>query len=284
MFDRATVLCVMAAAVLVTAGSASGGFIATDLNTGGADEGFSGGWVGSGNVFIVDASDLTYANYAITQTGTTQKVYSGNTAHADRMDSHNLAVAMSGEMWFSALVNVPSTATYAGLTFNNFNAGQPWNPIDTDARILLGPTQLQVGFNSAAGTTPGTGAFAPDTTHLILGQMNVVAGNDTLNVWIDPDVNALSSLGDLGAANFTSTTVDFTDSIQNLGVAGRASFNGDPNRPFIDAIRLSDSDTAFFDVTGVELSGGGNAVPEPATATLAMLGLGGLMMRRRHNA
>ena len=31
-------------------------------------------------------------------------------------------------------------------------------------------------------------------------------------------------------------------------------------------------------------TGGGGGVPEPATATLALLGLGGLMMRRRRNA
>ena len=50
----------------------------------------------------------------------------------------------------------------------------------------------------------------------------------------------------------------------------------------------------FFDpaqwmmINEVEFDGdaatGGNAVPEPATATLALLGLGGLMMRRRRNA
>jgi hypothetical protein len=39
-----------------------------------------------------------------------------------------------------------------------------------------------------------------------------------------------------------------------------------------------------FEISAVSGGGGGNAVPEPATATLAMLGLGGLMMRRRRNA
>ena len=230
------------------AATSSADLVATDLNDGGADEGFTGGWTGSNNVFIIEAPDLTYANYGITQTGELlqQKVYAAN-AVPDRQDKRSVAAPMSGVIWFSVLVNVPTGSEYAGLTFNNFNDLQPWNPIDTDARILLTPSQLQVGFNGEA-TTTGTGTFDAGTTHHLLGQMNIAAGNDTLNVWVDPNLNAAGGPGGLPAANFTSTDIDFTDSIANIGVAGRKGSGSDVSA---DAIRLSDTATAFEDVTGV---------------------------------
>ena len=251
--------------------SASAAMVAFDANTGGADTGFTGGWTGSSNIFITASTDLTYANYGITQTGTPGNVYASN-AGPDRQDKRSVATPMSGTIWFSALVNVPANANYGGLTINNFNASQPWNPIDTDLRVLLTPSTLEVGFNSESGTSTGTGSFSPGT-HLLLGQMTIAVGNDTLNVWVDPDVNAAGGPGGLPAANFTSTTIDFTDSLENLGVAG--SKGAALTNVEVDAIRLSDTATAFQDVTGVV------AIPEPSA--FALFGLGGLalILRRR---
>ncbi len=67
----------LAAAVLAlgTTGTARAGLVATDLNTGGTDVGFSGGWAGSANVTIQPLPDLTYANYYITQSGTEDKIF-----------------------------------------------------------------------------------------------------------------------------------------------------------------------------------------------------------------
>lgn len=260
---------------LMLAGFASMGtsvaaLVATDLNDGGTDTGFSvsSNWIGSNNVFIIASSDLTYANYGITQTGTIQRVYTSN-AGPDRQKIRDLATPMSGEIWFSVLVNVPTGSNYAGLTFNN--TGNTFDPITTAARILMGPTQLQVGFNGGAATT-GTGTFTAGATHLLLGQMNIGLGNDTLNVWVDPDVNAAGGPSGLPAANFSSTTVDFTDSITILGVAGSKGTDPTASDVFIDAIRLSDTTTAFADVTGV---------PEPSAALLGGLGLLALLRRRR---
>ena len=230
------------------AATSSADLVATDLNDGGADEGFTGDWTGSNNVFIIEAPDLTYANYGITQTGELlqQKVYAAN-AGPDRQDKRSVATPMSGTIWFSVLVNVPAGSEYAGLTFNNFNDSQPWNPIDTEARILLTPSELQVGSNGEA-TTTGTGTFDAGTTHLLLGQMNIAAGNDTLNVWVDPNLNLVGGPGGLPAANFTSTDIDFTDLIANIGVAGRKGGGSDVSA---DAIRVSNTVTAYEDVTGV---------------------------------
>jgi len=236
----------------------AGTLVATDLNVGGTDTGFSGDFYnGSGNVFYETASDLTYGDYGIMQTGTTQRIYSSN-ASPDRQDLRNLTTAMSGEIWFSVLAYVPTAADYAGLTFNSY--GNSYDPITTDARILMTPTQIQVGLNGGGAST-GTGTFSADTTHLLLGKMKVVAGNDTISVWVDPDLTAVTGPGDLPAANYTSTSIDFADSITVIGAAGRKGAAA--ANTSIDAIWLSDRSTAFADVTGA--SGPDTTAPTVST-------------------
>ena len=226
--------------------SLSTALVAADMNQGGLDRGFDGGFYeGSKHVFITDAPDLVYPKYGITQTGTIEKVYAAN-AWPDRQDLRDLATAMTGEIWFSVLVNVPDGTTYAGLTFNS--RGETHDPIATDARILMTPHHIEVGLKGGAATQ-GNGTYTAGKTHLLLGKMKVVSGNDTLSIWVDPDLTTVHSPDALPAASFTSTTVDFADSITQLGVAGRSGANA--SNVLIDAIRLSNQATAFSDVTGV---------------------------------
>jgi large repetitive protein len=237
----------------------AGALVATDLNTGGIDTGFSGGWAGSSGVGITTAADLIYANYGITQSGTTARVYNHYPDHPDRQDERALATAMDGEIWFSVLVNIPAGGDFIGLSFNN-NSGNAYAHVNSDLRVLMTPTQLQVSFDGG-GMMAGASTFAAATTHLLLGQMNVVTGNDTLNVWVDPDLTAVSDPGDLPAAEFTSTTVDFADSIVEVGVPG-----DDAGITIsLDAIWLSDRSTAFVDVTGAS----GPDVTAPTVSALS---------------
>ena len=268
---------VMMIAVIGLAGTSRAALVAADINTGGADTGFSGGWVGSRNRMPVLAPDLTYANYAITQTGSPTYVYGGDTnGHTDRMDSRNLAAAMSGEIWFSALVN--AGRQFAGLSFDSNAAtsgADTYSHALSELRVLMTPSQLIVDMGG--GSLPsGTGSFAAGT-HLILGQMNVAAGNDTILVWVDPDVNAA-----LPAPDFTSTTVHFADSIARIGVP---NVGGGATGDIIDAIRMSDTATAFRDVTGVDpFQEDDGVIPEPMTMLavgLSVAGLGGYVRKRR---
>jgi large repetitive protein len=238
-----------------------GALVATDLNTGGIDIGFGGAWAGSGNLNIIGAADLAYANYGITQTGTTERIYSSNTAHTDRQDSRALASAMSGDIWFSILVNVPSGGAFAGLALFTAVPSPTYSHAGADVRVLMSDSQLIVDLDGAA-LPAGTGSYAAGTTHLLLGQINVVAGNDTISVWVDPDLSSVGEPGDLPAATYTSTTVDFSDSIGALGVPG--AIGGAATEVYMDAIWLSDRSTAFVDVTGVT----GPDVTAPILATL----------------
>ncbi len=242
------------AAVALTLGLAAtsrADLVAADFNVGGADTGFTNGWVGSNNVFPIDTNDLTYANYTITQTGTTERVYSGNTTSTDRMDSRNLATAMSGEIWFTVLVNVPAAGNFTGLAFDSDTVPgktvESYSHALSELRVLMSATQLVVDVDG--GTLPaGSGSFAADTTHLILGHMTVATGNDTLEVWIDPNLNIVGSPSGLPAADYTSTAADFADSIARIGVPNSDATSSDAVH--IDAIRLSDTENAFEDVTG----------------------------------
>jgi hypothetical protein len=251
--QRANALTGLAAIVLALGlvGTAGADLVAADFNVGGADTGFTNGWVGSNNVFPIDTNDLIYANYTITQTGTTQRVYSGNATHTDRMDSRNLAAAMTDEIWFSYLVNVPASGNFAGLAFDSDTVPsrtvESYSHALSELRVLMSATQLVVDVDG--DTLPaGTGTFAADTTHLILGQMIVAAGNDTLKVWVDPNLTIVGSPSRLPAADYTSTAVDFADSIARLGVPNSDATAS--NAVHIDAIRLSDTETAFYDVAG----------------------------------
>ena len=257
----AKVRTLIAAAVLALglAGTARADLlVATDLNTDGTDVGFSGGWIGSVNRFVQDGPDLIYANYFIAQSGTTERVFVGNNTHPDRMRSRNLESAMSGNIWFSVLVNVPSDGGFAGLAFATDTTSQgqaaAYSHNLSDLRVVMSPDQLWIDWEGGAVNASWTpdataGSFSPGT-HLILGQMIVGAGADTLNVWVDPDLTSVTSPAGLPAATYSNTAVDFADSIQRIGVPLQVS-----GKDIADAIWMSNRDTAFYDVTGIPAPG-----------------------------
>jgi hypothetical protein len=131
-----------------------------------------------------------------------------------------------------------------------------------------------------AGTSSSTVAtYTPAQANFVLGRYtNSTAGNDSLDLWVNPSAGALTTfnatgvLADLGtvssSVSVATANVTFT---ANSGVYLRADSNTPASYWTADELRIG---TSFADVA---------AVPEPsATAALAGLaGLGFVLARRR---
>lgn len=250
-------------------------------------DGWTGSW-GAGNgtvtgrILVTSESNLSYSGggYGIVQSGVGKLYgnYGGPLATDFRSSNRAIAEPMSGTIWFSLLLQNNSNTTGAdhwtqGIQFNkNLSSG---NNFDASGfRIALAGTDLQVTYNGV--TTTGLGTYALDTTHLIVGKLEVGTGNDTLSVWLDP-VDLLN----LGTAVFTQSNASLGNTLANVGVFSYGTFNPGPSSTTIygslDALRVSDgggvASTAFLAVTGV--------VPEPGRAWLTLVALAGVVWQRR---
>ena len=124
---------------------------------------------------------------------------------------------------------------------------------------------------------------------------------DRMHVWNYNEVGFFSTRGvnsvsvEYGeTAALGSTVAGIINFDQASGAAGDAGQDFNGFAPFVGRYVKFDinsnhgENNGFYGLSEVEFHGelftGGNAVPEPATATLALLGLGGLMTRRRRNA
>ncbi|MFP4353826.1 MAG: FAD-dependent oxidoreductase [Phycisphaerae bacterium] len=151
----------------------------------------------------------------------------GSGQRAGHITIRNIRGGMSGEAWMTALVQVdPTTGAESLLWLDGVSADDAMGIADDGSLELLG--------NQLAGS------FDDGQVHLLLARLQVGSGNDSIELWIDPD------LKDLGQAQMTSDGADlFGDSLDLLGLSV-----GD-NGGLIDAIRLSNSATAFGDVLGL---------------------------------
>ncbi len=138
------------------------------------------------------------------------------------------------------------------------------------------------GTNPANVNSAGTYDFFLDLAAFPLGyRIDEVV---TYTGWIDfragQDHRVFYSLvGDAAFVQFAD--VNIAHSNGTLRVSLTDSFG--PIASGVDAIRFI-VDQSTFVYREVDVLGAGVVVPEPATASLALLGLGGLMMRRRRMA
>jgi hypothetical protein len=171
---------------------------------------------------------------------------------------------MHGTVWFSVLVDNADATGVAGIAFN------PTAYSDTTNTIQLIGTKLQVTL--ANTTTSNIATLGLNSVHLLLGKIDITAGNETFSLWADP-----ASLSNLSAPLFTSSSTNFLSALSSLGVI---SYNTTKSNAggFLDALILSNSSAAFTDVTGVAPALAGdfdhNGVVDAADYVVWRTGLG----------
>ncbi len=178
----------------------------------------------------------TVGGYNRPQTGSNIGKLQG-TYNAYRLNASSLNADMHGTIWFSFLVDNTDATGVAGIAFN------PTAYSDATKVIQLIGTKLRVTL--ANTTTDNIATLSLNSVHLILGKLDITAGTDTLSLWADP-----ASLASLSTPLFTSSSANFLSALSSLGVV---SYNTTKSNAggYVDAIILSNSTTAFTDVTGV---------------------------------
>jgi len=280
---QSLVLSLTCGAALLATGQASATLVVQDFNDAAAGNlsgqsgigtGAGAAWAGSSSLDVVagDLTPIASTNYAITQAGTAQSVtHDAQFNTSARKSTVALDTALTGsEIWVSFLVNQNGqSGGRVGVLFNQSNTSAGASP--TNPRLFAIGDNIEA-WMAADNEIEVIDTFneAFDNTVLVLAKIDYnPVGDETLSVWVDPDVTAL------GAADGTVVS-DWLDSdgITSVSVqtyVGGGS-QGDPT-PFIDSVRLSDGSNAYQDVTGV--------VPEPTSLALLAFGATLVGSRRR---
>lgn len=184
------------------------------------------------------------------------------------------------ELWFSYVFQTTgfSAGGWGGFALGNGTMDTTSNGMRTESATQALGVTLQVGtrlyashWTAGDGTSPtvsGTFAGVADATPtLVVGKIEWGANagaNDTLTIYTP----ALDDLGTLGTGHSISVNIADQSSFTTLTVSSRDVNSNNGGYNFYDEIRIGAS---YEDVTP--------AVPEPTS--LALLGLGGLLVARR---
>ena len=201
-----------------------------------------GAWSGSTDIDLI-AGDLVApaaTNYHVKTAGTPLSVKGPSSSNQTVATSTLDAPLTANEIWFSFLVNPQSTGSPWARGGINLNSSSP--------RILAVESNLRLIGGGGDVAVPGQ--FVAGQTALVLGRMTVSdTGDDTVQVWVNPDVSlGVAGLGAaagtltrplVGAAGITSVA------IESYGVNGQGIVDqvviGDDAAEFFGTIDASDS-------------------------------------------
>lgn len=231
----------------------------------GGGTGMSGLWGDTGTIIVEDGNLVAPAgtNFGISQSASGKRIVGNHTEY--RQTSRPLATGLSGTVWFSLLANVTGATSNAGITFDisGYTSGLP--------RVGLVGDTLYAGVSEFSATSS---TVVLGSTALIVGRLVTnSAGNETLDVWLNPDVSGgIAGLG-TAAGSYSGNVASLDDGVNRIGLSAYRDLTGTGGR--LDALRLSNSadpNQAFLDVT---------TVPEPSALLSGLLGLVLVCRRKR---
>ncbi len=192
--------------------------------------GFSQAWQTGSNAPGYDASaNLTYTGAGYVNSSSYGDSGGAGDASSTNITTRSIQGGMSGEIWLSALVRVDSATGEEALLWLDGTS------TDDAAGIAEGGYLELFGQALSAGLADGQ-------THLLLARLNVQAGNDEIDLWVDP--NVLSTIA--GDADLSASGSDlFGDTLDELGLSLGASGG------MIDAIRMSNLTIGYSEVLGM---------------------------------
>jgi len=232
---------------VVLCGGAQAGLVQADFNdlnlgvlqTQAGGVGMTGTWGNTGTIDVI-GGDLSSPLYTLTQSGTPQSVQ-GDYGQP-RQSTRAVATPMSGDVWFSYLVNIPNDVGRGGISVNqnNYTYGNP----------RLGAADTRLFLELPDGMHWIEGQFTAGATALVVGQMQIGAGNDTIQVWVNPDLVAQPDITAYEPAYYNAST-NFASSVSRIGVASyRYGGPSGSKGGTVDNVVFSDTPTAYQDVTG----------------------------------
>lgn len=244
-------------------------------------------WAVNTGVPRVVAGDLSApaaTNYAIAQAGNARAFQSTNYTIADASDrrqARTLATSVGGVVWFSFLINNAAADSAGGI---DFNTATSTFGTSVGSRIVITGTTLRVINAASVESAAIADVVALGQTALVVGRIDiggspVTAGNDVLNLWVNPVLTGMP--GDLGAATWGSNNTNFLGTATSISILGLQSYStltgSGQNGGVLDSVRLADGADAYQDVTGAA------AIPEASTGglVLGVAALAGATLRRR---
>ncbi len=222
-------------------------------------------WDATNTLRIVEG-DLSSPLYNITQSGPGQ---SAQGIHgSSRYITRPFETPMVGEIWFSFLVNMAKNGDRAGIGLNP-TTSLPYNAVLFQMGNPNGDLTVR---RDDISTWIDTGIGFGETA-LVVGRLILTDSSDDLTVWFNPNL-----IDDPNIENhtpiFSSADRDFIGGpLTHFGVVSYDTTGGGSGAGgLVDAVRFSDSDNAFYDVTGI-------MIPEPSS--MLLMGMGTLLMLRR---
>lgn len=223
---------------------------------GAAGGGWGGGWALTGattGTATATAPGLTYAGVAA----------AGNKATIDT-DTQSLNLARP----FASTLGGEGTTTYVSFVIERTGTSVRFMGLSLDGAIsdlLIGHGSGSANWGISVGATAANSSVPTTTQSLLVVRIDAVAGADTATLWVNPDLS-LTESGNVSAGQIT--TIDFGAFSRVILQASATSLAANVNNDFVfDELRISD--VSPF------------AVPEPASAMLALAAAPLLARRRR---